>query len=375
MSNSSILQRIIIWSMLLSLLGGCIPADMEATGTPTVTLTPTATLKATRVALTPTMPLPTAVSPISTLTPVPVIDPESGKPLAAVAFLAAYGWTVTQTLAIHQVQLPPSFVHKPGAFPLPIYWAFNNELSKAIGLDFKPYLGQPVTATVYALAEPVALLAPYPEVRAIVLTSESIIVGAWITSGLSLDGACSLAGWQFKDILGIDWGEGKWGNNRGWDWGEWLVEAGVVDVNDRFEKALAVGSDQIIRTYFEAIDAHNPQLAYACLTRQKLARLLFLNIASHNDWQGRLYNESYQDVPGAEIENIKTFQLLSLEQSAIYRPDTMRPDAREYDVLYHAEYYHRSSLGLYAEDTGRYIFVRPEISGLGYRIYSVGTGP
>ena len=367
------LQRTITWIMWLSLLAGCIPAGMEADGTPTVTLTPIATLQAPRVAPIFTMTPSTAVSPISTSTPVPVINQESGEPLAAAAFLAAYGWTVTQTLAIHHVQLPPSFIHKPGTFPIPIYWAFNNELSQAIGLDFKPYLGQPVTATVYALAEPVALLAPYPEVRAIVLTSEGIIIGAWITSGLSLDGACSLDGRRFKDLLGIDWGEGKWGN-LGWDWGEWLVEAGVVDANDRFETALAVSPGQIIRTYFEAINAHNDQLAYACLTRQYLARLLFLNISSHNDWKGRLYNESYQDVPGVEIENIKTFQLLSLEQSEIYRPDTMRPDAREYDVLYHAEYYHRSSLGLYEEDTGRYILVRPEISGLGYRIYSIGTG-
>lgn len=37
--------------------------------------------------------------------------------------------------AMYQVTLPRSFEHRPGQFPIPIYWGYNNELSKALGLD------------------------------------------------------------------------------------------------------------------------------------------------------------------------------------------------------------------------------------------------
>lgn len=73
-----------------------------------------------------------------------------------------YGWTTTGRWATHWVRMPQSFEHRPGEFPIPIYWAYNNELRKAIGLDLSPYPGQRVEATVYQLQEQLPeFLRPY----------------------------------------------------------------------------------------------------------------------------------------------------------------------------------------------------------------------
>src|ERR1051326_9488096 len=110
--------------------------------------------------------------PVSTQTPVlktamPATQAEVARDEV---FLAQYGWTVTQPLATYQITLPASFEHSPGDFPVPIYWAYNNEFSKAIGLNLEPYRGKEVTATLYALKEELpTFLRPYTQARAVIM--------------------------------------------------------------------------------------------------------------------------------------------------------------------------------------------------------------
>jgi hypothetical protein len=37
--------------------------------------------------------------------------------------LSRYGWTTTDPQATYRVTLPRSFEHRPGEFPIPLYWA------------------------------------------------------------------------------------------------------------------------------------------------------------------------------------------------------------------------------------------------------------
>jgi len=103
----------------------------------------------------------------------------SGTHRQAQALLSRYGWTTTGRGTTHWVTLPQSFEHRPGQFPIPIYWAYDNELSKAIGLDLSPYLGQRVETTVYELEEELPeFLYPYTRARAVVVTHDGEIIGA-----------------------------------------------------------------------------------------------------------------------------------------------------------------------------------------------------
>lgn len=61
-------------------------------------------------------------------------------------FLALNGWTIADEVSRQTVTLPERFSDTPGAYPTGVYWAYNNLLSRAVGLDFAPYAGQKVEA-------------------------------------------------------------------------------------------------------------------------------------------------------------------------------------------------------------------------------------
>jgi hypothetical protein len=153
--------------------------------------------------------------------PKPLIVPTtillSGNERAIYDHLARYGWTINHKISTHTEALPETFQHEPGDFPYAIYWAYNNELSKEIGLDIVSHLGQTVQATIYQLNEPLPVeFRPYTTARAVVLTLEGGIIGAWIDQGLQNRFACSLDRKQFEEIV-----------KQKWD--EWLVSSGVVN--------------------------------------------------------------------------------------------------------------------------------------------------
>ncbi len=181
--------------------------------------------------------------------------------------LLKYGWTTTGRQATYRITLPQRFEHRPGEFPIPIYWAYNNELSKAIGLDLSPHLGQRVEVTVYELQEELPeSLRPYTEARAVVVTHDGEIIGAWIDKGRHYAFACSLDRKPFEEIVGLDWSE-------------WLVASGVVNLDNPVEKELATLSpEEIIACYYQALDDHDDERAYACLTRRSLTDFLFTNM-------------------------------------------------------------------------------------------------
>ena len=80
--------------------------------------------------------------------------------------------------------MPDNLKHKAGEYPVKIYWAYNNELSKEIGLDFTNYLGKGCCSRdLQAAGTLPEFLEPRRDARGIVLKYNDEIVGAYIDAG------------------------------------------------------------------------------------------------------------------------------------------------------------------------------------------------
>lgn len=268
--------------------------------------------------------------------------------------LSGYGWTTTGWRATHRVTLPQGFEHRPGEFPIPIYWAYNNELSKAIGLDLSPYLRQRVEATVYELQEELPeFMRPYTKARAVVVTHRGKIIGAWIDKGRHHAFACSLDRKPFEEITGIDWSE-------------WLVASGVVNLNSEVERELAtLTPEEIIVRYYEALNDHDDERAYACLTRRSLTDFLFSNMGDlalyHADYNADPYRQRVRSV------RVNGIELLPV----VGNPEGVAEYKVDIDVEYEPGRVFYESSGPHV----RFVFLKEEVAGAGWRIISIGTGP
>ena len=184
--------------------------------------------------------------------------------------------------------------HIAGEYPIKIYWAYNNELSKIIGLDFSNYLGNTVEVEIYRLREPLPeYMKPRLNARGIVMKKEGKIIGAYIDAGRHESFACSLDRKDLKDII-----------NK--DWGEWIQD--YIDYNDKLEKELAkLSPEEIIKTYFKALDSHDVKIAKACLSRTQsnVGGDLSANMSNRE-----LYNKKAYDY----IDNIKSVKLIKIEK-------------------------------------------------------------
>ena len=284
-----------------------------------------------------------------TLAPLPIKTHRQAQ-----ALLSRYGWTTTGRWTTHRVTLPQSFEHRPGQFPIPIYWAYNNELSKTVGLDLSPYLGQRVEATVYELQEELPkFLRPYTRARAVVVTHKGKIIGAWIDKGRHYAFACSLDRKPLEEIVGLDWSE-------------WLVASGIVNLDDALEKELAALSpEEIITRYYQALDNHDEERAYACLTRRSLTEFLFSNMGDlalyHADYNAYPYRQRVRSVT---VNGIELLPVMGNPEGVVeYEVDI--------DVKYEPSLYFADSSGRHA----RFVLLREEVTGAGWRIITIGTGP
>lgn len=277
----------------------------------------------------------------------------TGDRRQASELLSRYRWTTTGRQATYQVALPRSFEHHPGQFPIPIYWAYNNELSKAIGLDMKPYLGQRVEATIYELQEELPeFLRPYTRARAVVVTHKGKIIGAWIDKGRHYAFACSLDRKPLEEITGMDWSE-------------WLAASGIVNLDNALEKELAVLSpEEIVIRYYQALDDHDEERAYACLTRRSLTEFLFSNMGDlalyHADYNGDPYRQRVRSV------TVNGIELLPV----VGNPEGVVEYEVDINVKYEPSLYFTDSSGRHV----RFVLLREEVTGTGWRIITIGTG-
>lgn len=259
-----------------------------------------------------------------------------------------YKWTVDYKISTLKEQLPKDLTHKAGEYPIKLYWAYSRELSRETGLDFIPYLGKDVTAEIYRLREPLPeFMYPRQNARGIVLKDQDEIIGAYIDAGRHDVVICSLSRKSLEDVTGKNWGK-------------WLEDH--IDDKDELEMKLArMTPEELIRTYYEALNKNDITTVRACMTRENLLHQLSANLSNTT-----LYNRERQQ----EENNIKKAKLLSIE--------TLENMENEEDVIeYAAEIEFDFKKEITSEDGVclRFIRLKKESEKLGYRIESIGAGP
>ena len=263
-----------------------------------------------------------------------------------------YNWTVDYKINNFSERLPLNLRHAAGEFPVKLYWAYNNELSKAVGLDFTGYLGKKVKVEIYRLREPLPeFMKPMRNARGIVLISDGKIVGAFIDAGRHDCFACSLNRQSLKQITGKDWN--SWVDN-------------YIDYNNQTEKKLAsMKPEEIISAYFNALNNHDRDLIYGCLTRRNLSRYLSANMDNNY-----LYNQSYTEAfPDGETE-LKDVKLLEISETTGWtNPDRIMEFGVTVD--YGFSFFARSENGVQR----RFVILKKETPRSGWRIDGIGTGP
>jgi len=296
-------------------------------------------------------PSPTSPPPTNTPSPTPLPPITSTPDLVGSNLLTRYGWTISRHISSHTVTLPKSFQHYPGDFPYAIYWAYNNEFNKDIGLDLVPYLGQTVQVSLYLLKEPLPEEF-YPNLKAyaIVIEFENKIIGAWIVRGYGF--ACSLERRNFDEIVKQEWSD-------------WLVSAGVVDLSNELDRELSTKTpEEIIEMYYTAMNEGDYQLYNALRSRRALTTDLFRNKEDQ-----ALFN--HQEDKGITwwIDSIESVTLLNIrELSSGYR--------NKYAVGLNFQFVDvRLSPISTGGDRTFSVSLIEEIEGLGWRIDGEGTAP
>lgn len=277
---------------------------------------------------------------------------------ADLEFLDSHGWTPFFLISTTTVELPTEFIHRPGEFPEVIYWAWNNELSKDIGLDLVPYLGKTVEARLY---KTVKMLPEFTgpnrdNGRAVVVRSEGKIIGAWLSLGRHWPFACSLGERTLEDLTG------KTSD-------EWVTT--LIDRDDPLEQELAAKTpEEILELYYSSIDRKDYAIAHACESRSWLLRYLATNM----DWD-RLYNDGFGEDEGEGLGNFISVKFMGarraeeFERTEYYQAQGVRCYIVSVDQ-------HRRVLAGNSDGPAAYfVEMAEEAPETGWRIYSIGTGP
>ncbi|HZK24128.1 MAG TPA: DUF4829 domain-containing protein [Oscillospiraceae bacterium] len=266
--------------------------------------------------------------------------------------LAEYGLTPAFLINQLQVKLPTDLLHRAGEYPIILYWAHNNELSQAINLNLEKALGQQVDVRLYKIVE---LLPDYLSPRchtgrAVIVHHADKIIGAWLDAGRHYGFACSLDGKTLEEVT-----------NKSWD--QWIVSH--IDYDDPLEKELALKSpEDIIQTYYAAINNKDDKRAYACLSRENLSSYLFSNLDNYY-----LMNPEYEAYDG--FANITSASVIKIE------PYSLNSEQSEellfYQVTVDLEV--KEPMTFESGSQTRFIHLKQESPQTGWRISSIGTGP
>ncbi|WP_058304511.1 M56 family metallopeptidase [Gorillibacterium timonense] len=191
----------------------------------------------------------------------------------AVALFKSYGWTLDYrinaiTSKLSDINVLSSF--QPNAY----YFAYNNELSKDIGLDMSEYSNtSDVRVEIYRIHERMPQeFNPIKDSRGIVLRKGGKIIGAYISAGRhSAFNAISLKGNRFEKVTGRTVNE-------------WMADR--VKADGMEERLAKLKPEQVIEEYFTALENKDAEMAGACISKKTLLENLTANMQNEN-----LYNE------------------------------------------------------------------------------------
>jgi hypothetical protein len=271
---------------------------------------------------------------------------------AVAALFGKYNWTVDYKVGTSNETLPADLKHAAGGFPVEIYWAYNNELSKDIGLDYTCFLSKKVQVEIYRLREPLPdYMHPRMNARGIVMKYEDKIVGAYIDAGRHDSFACSL---DRESLQGI----------TGREWDQWVSDH--IDYNNELEMKLSkMAPEEIIQQYYDAMNRHDQKMQFACMTRKNLCNYLAANMDNN-----RLINESFDDVFMDGEGNVKSVKLIDVREMSGMDNE---PGMKEYAVT--VDYQFKKEITSSSGEQPRFLILKKESAQSGWRIHSEGTGP
>ena len=219
-----------------------------------------------------------------------------------VTLFAEYGWTLDyQIYAMNNKlnEIRTLSVFNPNAY----YFAYNNELSKDIGLDMSDYSNSTnIDVEIYRIRERMPLeFYPARDARAIVVKNGNEIIGAFISSGRhSAFTACSLKGNRFEEVTGL--AINQWITN--------MVTA------DQTESELSqLEPEKVIEEYFKALNQKDERMALYCMWKGSLLEKLTANMPN----EGLFMESSYLPLSGSNwgaksvFDNLKSVKLIEVK--------------------------------------------------------------
>ena len=184
----------------------------------------------------------------------------------AVKLFDDYGWTLDYKISTIKDKLKD--VNALYGFnPNSYYYAYHNELSKDIGLDMKNYPNTNINVDIYRIHQPMPQkFYPIQNARGIVVKNNEAIIGAFISAGRhSTFNACSLKGKSFEEVTGqpLD---------------QWFSK--VVKADNMEEKLSELRPQQVIETYFTALNQKDAKTAAFCISKKTLLGALTSNMSN-----------------------------------------------------------------------------------------------
>lgn len=236
-----------------------------------------------------------------------------------------YGWTLDYKINKINEILPA--IKELGEFnPCDYYFAYNNELSKDIGLDMSDFAGKVVTAEIYRINESMPEeFYPIQNARGIVVKCDGKIIGAYISAGRhQAENACSLKRRSFETIT-----EG--------DFNTWLAS------RLKEEKDIIAGDpEEIIKRYFKALGEKDEQAAVNCIAKQTMFEELTANMLNdklYNKAVGlQLENTAFIEYDDKSVDNIKTIKSVEIKPvTSEENSETVKTYGVSFDVEYERE--------------------------------------
>ncbi len=201
----------------------------------------------------------------------------------AVALFQTYGWTIDYQISsmkrkFNNIKVLTGF--NPSAY----YFAYNNELSKDIGLDMSGYSNATdIDIKIYRVHESMPReFYPIQDCRGIVVKNGDKIIGAFISAGRhSTFNACSLKGNSFEKVTDLTLNE-------------WFSK--MIKVDSTEERLAKLEPEQVIAEYFMSIDKKDAKASEYCISKKALLGNLTSNMLNEE-----LYNEGI-GLPLTEVD-------------------------------------------------------------------------
>ena len=219
-----------------------------------------------------------------------------------VALFAEYGWTLDYQIyamnnKLNEIRTLSAF--NPNAY----YFAYNNELSKDIGLDISKYSNSTnIDIEIYRIRERMPQeFYPARDARGIVVKSGNDIIGAFISSGRhSAFTACSLKGNSFEEVTGLTLTE-------------WITK--IVAADQTENELSQFEPEKVIEEYFNALDQKDERTALYCMWKGSLLEKLTANMPNEELFMESSYLPLSGSIWGAKsvFDNLKSAKLLEVK--------------------------------------------------------------